>query len=330
MTSSGPIERLVEDGLVDEVVQRVKTGKEAEVFVVRKGAEFFAAKVYKERDERNFKNNVGYLEGRLLKSSRDTRAVEKRTAYGVRVAEESWMHSEHDALQTMVRAGVRVPKPELFYEGVLLMELILGADGHPAPRLSDVPLSREEALKLHREVVSMIVRMLCADLIHGDLSPFNVLLAWDGPTIIDLPQVVKAAHNRQAEAFLVRDVKNATEFFARFAPELKVRLDDGYAIWRKYMRRELTPDFFPEPGRAPRPAGPLPQRNHRPGGPKSSGPRPSGERVGPQGRQGSRPPQTPRAPRAPRPQPVAAAPHASGGTPGGQPSRFHPRHRHRG
>ena len=260
MSSIASIERLVEDGLVDEVVQRVKTGKEAEVWVVRKGTEFLAAKVYKERTQRNFKNNVGYMEGRLVRNSRDARAMEKRTKYGVNKAEEAWMHSEHDALVTVSHAGVRVPKPEVFYEGVLVMELVLGPDGLPAPRLIDVPLTREDALAQHQEVVSMIVKMLCCDLIHGDLSPYNILAAWNGLTIIDMPQVVKAAHNTQAEQFLVRDVKNVTEHFARYAPELKARLHDGYTVWRKYMRRELTPDYFPEESPPPKPKDVMPPR----------------------------------------------------------------------
>ena len=248
MTTSASIEKLVEDGIVDEVVQRVKTGKEAEVFVVRKGTDYLAAKVYKERTQRNFKNNVGYMEGRSVRNTRDMRAMQKRTKYGVRMAEDEWMHTEHDALVTVSAAGVRVPRPELFYEGVLLMELVLGPDGQPAPRLMDVPLTPEQAVAHHREVVSMIVKMLCCDLIHGDLSPYNILMAWNGCTIIDLPQVVKAAHNSQSEKFLVRDVRNVTDHFARMAPQLKKRLGDGHAIWRKYMKRELTPDYFPEEG----------------------------------------------------------------------------------
>lgn len=246
MTASETIDRLVADGIVDAIIQRVKTGKEAEVFVVRKGDAFLAAKVYKERTTRTFKNNVGYQEGRAVRSTRDMRAMAKRTAYGVDKAENEWMHAEHDALVTVAAVGVRVPKPELFYEGILLMELVLAPDGQPAPRLIELAFTPEEALAHHREIIGMVIRMLMCDLIHGDLSPYNILLAWDGPTIIDMPQVVKAAHNSQAEKFLVRDVRNVTEHFAKFAPELKRRLNDGLTIWRKYERRELASDWWPD------------------------------------------------------------------------------------
>ncbi len=334
MSNTASIELLVADGIVDEVVQRVKTGKEAEVFVVRKGDNYLAAKVYKERTQRNFKNNVGYMEGRSVRNSRDMRAMGKRTKYGVAKAEDEWMHTEHDALMTLLDAGVRVPKAELFYEGVLLMELVLGQDGQPAPRLNDLSMSPEEAVAHHRDVVGMIVRMLCCDLIHGDLSPFNILMAWNGPTIIDLPQVVKAAHNSQAEQYLVRDVRNVTDYFARHAPELKKRLNDGHQIWRKYMRRELNPEFFPEEGqsfvpdrefvpnrgapRGQRPEGRPPgTREQRPfgpprGGQPGRGPRPpqgaGQQRPRPEGSpgEGPRPPQQrpsePRRMDAPRPQ----------------------------
>ena len=218
MNPTESLDRMVADGIVNAVIQRVKTGKEAEVFIVRKGTEFLAAKVYKERVARTFKNNVAYREGRQVRNTRDARAMAKNTKYGRNLSETDWRHTEHDALITVAAAGVRVPKAELFYEGTLLMELVLDTTGQPAPRLIECPISPEDALTYHREVVGRIVRMLMCDLIHGDLSPYNILLAWNGLTIIDLPQVVKAAHNTQAEQFLVRDVTNVTEFFARFAP----------------------------------------------------------------------------------------------------------------
>lgn len=239
------IERLIDDGIVDELVQRVKTGKEAEVYVVRKGGEYFAAKVYKERTERNFRNNVGYREGRAVRNTRDMRAMAKGSKYGLDRAENEWMHTEHDACIALAEAGVRVPKAELFYEGVFLMELVLDASGAPAPRLIEVAFTEEEALALHAELTEMIVRMLLTDRIHGDLSAYNILLAWNGPTIIDFPQVVSAAHNSQAASFLIRDVRNVTEFLARFAPSLKARSGDGARIWRAFERRELAPGFIP-------------------------------------------------------------------------------------
>lgn len=306
MKPTETIDRLVADGIVDEIVQRVKTGKEAEVFVVRKGEDYFAAKVYKERHARNFRNNAGYREGRSVRNTRDMRAMAKGTTYGVERSESEWMLTEHDALMVVSAAGVRVPRAELFYEGVLLMELVLGADGQPAPRLIEIALDREEALAHHRDLVGQVIRMLTCDLIHGDLSPYNVLMAWNGPTIIDLPQVVKAAHNSQAEEFLVRDVRNLAEHFAKSAPELKKRLHDGYAIWKKYMARELTPDFWPEEGTvAPaREFVPAVPTGHRPQRPQGQG-RPPG--------QGARPPgngRPPGSPPASSPNAAATAPHA--------------------
>lgn len=303
------IDQLVHDGIVDEIVQRVKTGKEAEVFVVRKGADYLAAKVYKERTQRNFKNNIGYMEGRAVRSSRDMRAMQKRTKYGVDKAETEWMHAEHDALVTVSHAGVRVPKAELFYEGVLLMELVLGADGQPAPRLIDVPMTAEEATAHHHDVISMVVKMLCCDLIHGDLSPYNILVAWNGCTIIDLPQVVKAAHNSQAEKFLVRDVRNVTEHFARYAPALKKRIHDGHQIWRKYMKRELAPDFFPEEGQSFAPEREFTPGSQRPNRPARPDNRPPREQRPPrQGQQGNPPPRRDTRPANASPQPSNGRP----------------------
>jgi RIO kinase 1 len=305
MTPTETIDQLVADGIVDALIQRVKTGKEAEVFIVRKGESYFAAKVYKERTARSFKNNVDYREGRQVRNTRDQRAMLKGSRHGLAMAESDWRHTEHDALVTVSHAGVRVPKPELFYEGVLLMELVLGADGQPAPRLIDVPLSPEEAVAYHRDVVGQIVGMLTCDLIHGDLSPYNILLAWNGPTVIDLPQVIKAAHNSQAEKFLARDVRNVTDHFARYAPQLKRRANDGYAIWRKYARRELTPEYFPDETES---SGARPSRSE---GERHHGPRP------PTGR----PPHQERPPRAPQDRP--RPPHQ------GRPAGQHP-HEHSG
>lgn len=344
MTPQQTLDRLQEDGIFDAVIQRLKTGKEAEVFIVRKGEDYFAAKLYKERHARNFKNNSGYVEGREVRNSRDRRAMAKGTKYGQKRAEEDWKATEHDALFVLLNAGVRVPKPELFYEGVLIMELVLGPDGTPAPRLMDVPFTAEEAIAAHRDVIGGVVRMLTCDLIHGDLSPYNILMAWNGPVIIDLPQAVKAAHNSRAEEFLVRDVRNVTEFFARFAPQLRKRLMDGHRIWKRYMKRDLTPDYFPEesetvqveyvpPPRAengPAKAGPRPERSgherrperrpdRRPegraenrGDNRRAGGRPEGQRQGehPQAREGGRPERVPR--------PSGAPKGASGGAPSGE------------
>ncbi|MBS2033141.1 MAG: hypothetical protein JST54_35035, partial [Deltaproteobacteria bacterium] len=245
-SSSSDLERLVVDGVVDEVLQQIKSGKEADVFLVRKGESYLAAKVYKARDQRNFKNNAGYLEGRNIRSSRDARAMAKGSRYGREKQEQAWKTAEVDALYKLAAAGVRVPAPDIYYEGVLVMALVVDAEGQPAPRLADVRFTAEHAKELYVDLLRQAGIMLTCDLIHGDLSPFNVLLAHDGPTIIDLPQVITAAGNSQAERFFRRDVSNLHRFFAEFAPELAQRPDGGADIWNHYRRRELFAGYVPD------------------------------------------------------------------------------------
>ena len=214
------IQPLVDDGLVDDVISRLMSGKEADVYVVRCGDEIRCAKVYKEASKRSFKQAVVYQEGRRVRSSRDARAMEKGSKYGRKQHEEVWQNTEVDALFKLAAAGVRVPTPYVCLDGVLLMELITDADGNVAPRLNDVALSAEQALIDHGKVIRYVVRMLCAGLIHGDLSEFNVLVDAEGPVIIDLPQVVDAAANNQARAMLERDVNNMRNYYGIYAPEL--------------------------------------------------------------------------------------------------------------
>ena len=136
---------------------------------------------------------------------------------------------------------MRVPQPYICHEGVLLMDLVTDADGHPAPRLNDIELSPEQALEFHAGLLTQVVRMLCAGIIHGDLSEYNILVGADGPVIIDLPQAVDAAGNSSAGAMLERDVANLASYFGRFAPEL-IDSDYGKEIWRLYEAGNLTVD----------------------------------------------------------------------------------------
>jgi RIO kinase 1 len=245
-----PLELLLADGVIDEVFTRLKSGKEADIYLVRHGGEVVAAKVYKERNARNFKNNAVYMEGRRVRNTRTQRAMDRGSRFGQASAEHAWKAKESEALHTLHAAGVRVPKPVMFYEGVLLMEAVLDSDGRPAPRLIEAAIPKEQAATLYADLRSQAVKMLACDLVHGDLSPYNVLLAWNGPTVIDFPQVVGAAHNSQAERFFERDLEALRRFFAAHDPALEASAGDAREIWRAFVRRELTPDFVPT-GKAP-------------------------------------------------------------------------------
>jgi len=235
------IEPLIEDGLVDKVMRQLKSGKEATVYVVRCGDEIRCAKIYKEANQRSFHQAVHYTEGRKIKNSRQARAMEKGSSYGRKEQEAAWQRAEVDALYKLAAAGVRVPQPYNFCEGVLLMELVSGDNGEPAPRLNDLELTEQQARELHAFLIRQVVLMLCAGIVHGDLSEFNVLVDSQGPVIIDLPQAVDAAANNNASRMLERDVENLANYFGQFAPEL-LATQYGKEIWALYQRGELLPD----------------------------------------------------------------------------------------
>ena len=235
------LQTLIDEGLIDTVVRQLMSGKEAMVYVVRCGDETRCAKVYKEATHRSFRQAVDYTENRKVKNTRQARAMAKGTRFGREAQEAAWQSAEVDALYRLAAAGVRVPKPYNFFEGVLLMELVTDAFGAAAPRLNDVAFTPEQARAHHATLLVEVVRMLCAGVVHGDLSEFNVLLAADGPVIIDLPQAVDAAGNNHAKRMLLRDVDNLRGFFGRAAPEL-LATHYGAEIWSLYERGVLTPE----------------------------------------------------------------------------------------
>ena len=232
---------LIDDGVIDEVLRPLKSGKEAAVYVVRSGDDVRCAKVYKDMAQRSFQQRVQYQEGRKVRGSREARAIGRATKYGRKQQEAAWKNAEVDALYQLREAGVRVPEPHGYFHGVLVMELVTDAEGFSAPRLGEVELTPDQAREYHRVLVRQVVLMLCCGLIHGDLSAYNVLVAPDGPVVIDLPQVVDAAGNNAARAMLLRDVNNLTATLGRWAPDL---LDTWYGeeMWALFEAGELQPE----------------------------------------------------------------------------------------
>ena len=245
------LQSLVEEGLIDSAVRQLMSGKEAMVYVVRRGDETLCAKIYKEATNRSFRQAVDYTENRKVKNSRSARAIAKGSKFGRQEQEAAWQSAEVDALYRLADAGVRVPQPYNFCDGVLLMELVTDANGDAAPRLNDVAFTPQQALAHHATLITEVVRMLCAGVVHGDLSEFNILLAHsdvagqpdgiDFPVIIDLPQAVDAAGNNHAQRMLMRDVANLRDFFGQFAPSL-MQTQFGPEMWSLYQAGLLTND----------------------------------------------------------------------------------------
>ena len=235
------LQPLFDDGLITEVTSQLMSGKEASIFIVQCDEKTLCAKVYKEKNQRDFKTSVQYKEGRKHRNSRQNRALGKKSKFGQEEAESLWQQAEFNALTTLSNAGIRVPEPMGCHDGVLLMQLITDNDGFVAPRLNDAIFTQEQALEYHKEILSYIIKMLCCGLIHGDLSEYNILVNEEGPVIIDLPQVIDASANLSAQFFLERDCKNITEFFSHHAPELKNK-PYGKELWTIYEKGDLTPD----------------------------------------------------------------------------------------
>jgi RIO kinase 1 len=259
MKAPARLQALIDEGLIDTVVRQLMSGKEAAVYVVRSGDETLCAKVYKAANERSFRQAVDYTENRKVKNTRQARAMAKGTRFGREATEAAWQSAEVDALHRLAAAGVRVPQPHNFCDGVLLMELVTNPQGDAAPRLNDVEFSPEDARRHHATLIREVVRMLCAGVVHGDLSEFNILLGTTdgapGPVIIDLPQAVDAAGNNHAKRMLLRDVDNLRDFFGRFAPDI-LATQFGPEIWQLYEKGQLALDS-PLTGRFHGKAGPV-------------------------------------------------------------------------
>ena len=241
MKTPAGLQALLDDGVIDAVLRQLKSGKEASVYVVRCGDELRCAKVYKDMAQRSFQARSQYQEGRKVRGSRNARAMEKGSRYGKKALEEAWKNTEVDALYQLSAAGVRVPRPYGYFNGVLVMELVTDAEGHSAPRLSEVELDAGRAREYFLFLVRQVVRMLCEGMIHGDLSEYNVLVDADGPVIIDLPQAVSAAGNNHARAMLLRDVNKLRSALAFFAPDLE-QLHYGEEMWALFEAGELQPE----------------------------------------------------------------------------------------
>jgi RIO kinase 1 len=235
------LQALIDDGVIDEVLRPLKSGKEAAVYVVRSGGEVRCAKVYTDMAQRSFQQRVQYQEGRKVRGSREARAIGKASKYGRKQQEVAWKNTEVDALYQLRAAGMRVPEPYGYFHGVLVMELVTDAEGFSAPRLGEIELSAEKAREYHRVLVRQVVLMLCCGLIHGDLSAYNVLVGPDGPVVIDFPQVVSAAGNNAARMMLLRDVNNLTAYLGRWAPDL-LETWYGEEMWALFQAGELRPD----------------------------------------------------------------------------------------
>jgi RIO kinase 1 len=241
MKTPAALQPLIDDGVIDEVLRSLKSGKEATVYLVRAGAHLRCAKVYRDMAQRSFQKRAKYQEGRKVRGSRQARAIAKSTRFGRKEQEAAWKNAEVDALYKLVAAGVRVPKPFGYFNDTLIMELVTDAAGDPAPRLGEVDLSAETAREYHHFLIQQIVRMLSIGLIHGDLSEFNVLVGPDGPVIIDLPQAVNAAGNNGAFAMLERDVNNIRGSLGRYASEL-LETEFAHEMWAQFEQGELTAD----------------------------------------------------------------------------------------
>ncbi|MCO5172417.1 MAG: serine protein kinase RIO [Planctomycetes bacterium] len=256
MATPASLLKLIEDGVIDRVLSPLKSGKEADMYVVAKDDVAYAAKVYKKREQRSFRNNAAYRDGRSVRNTRSARAMEKGTRFGKQVAEDAWQKAEAEALRSLHSAGVRVPQVYAHHEGVLVMELIVDALGRPAPQLAQVKPTAAEADALYDQLLGQVVLMLMNDVVHGDFSPYNVLVSAEGPVVIDLPQVVSASHNLKACVLVERDVQSVARYLGIYSPTVRRLSREAWQIWHQHEKGTLVPEFRPAPPPEPPPPDP--------------------------------------------------------------------------
>lgn len=241
MRTPDSLTALVDHGIIEEVLRPLMSGKEAQVYLVVSGGQQCVAKIYKEAQNRSFQNRADYTEGRKVRNSRDQRAMGRGSRHGKAQNEAAWRSAEVDMIYRLRDAGVRVPQPQHYIDGVLIMELVVDAEGFPAPRLGDLVWEPADAEALFKQLLGEVVRMLSVGVVHGDLSDFNVLMSASGPVVIDFPQSVDAATNANARKLLIRDVDNLHRFASKFEPA-HAALPYAEEMWELYKRNALTPD----------------------------------------------------------------------------------------
>lgn len=230
------------EGLVSEVVGQLKSGKEATVFICRAGdpAKLVAVKYYRSRLGRGFQNRAAYQHGRVIGDARTARAVANRSRHGLRAAEALWVNHEFDMLCHLRAAGVDVPEPIAATDSAILMECI-GDEQRPAVQLRELRPTASEATSLLDRLLWNIERMLANDVVHGDLSAYNILVANGRPVIIDLPQAVDARTNANASKLLSRDIGNVCRHLGRFGAHVEPE-PLAKNLWARYRRAELSTD----------------------------------------------------------------------------------------
>jgi RIO kinase 1 len=229
------------EGMITEILYLVKSGKEATVYCCEAhpstGMELIAAKIYRSRNQRNFKNDAIYLEGRVIGKARVRRAVENKSRFGREAGFGMWVNSEFETLTALSRAGADIPHPIARTQTTILMEYF-GDREAAAPSLGSSQLSRDQAEAAFDNLLGNIELWLAHNYIHGDLSAYNVLY-WQGQAkTIDFPQAVDPRFNPNALLLLTRDVENICRYFTRYGLDYDGRRI-AERLWHRFRRAQL-------------------------------------------------------------------------------------------